>query len=240
MSLVWRWLSRVTKSASAGPAGGRRARALQEAVLLGRQHGGAHEAVHLGHDGAAHLHGVVLLGLGAEVGHVVDRVVDAADEAQRAVHHHDLAVHAAQHVQALAEQAPAGIEHAQVHARLDQAGHEGLRQVRRAEAVHQQVHLRAPVRGLQQRGVQAAADLVVEEDEGLQHDLAPGLGDGLEDAREELLAVLQQPELIARHPAGGSARPHSAISAASGAWSDSRFQGRRGRASGACTAAPRT
>ncbi len=35
------------------------------------QHRLAREAVHLRHNRAAHLHGVVLLGLGAEVGHVV-------------------------------------------------------------------------------------------------------------------------------------------------------------------------
>src|SRR5690606_39298947 len=77
--------------------------------------------------------------------------------------------------------------------------------------------------------------------------LAARLADGLEHARKELLAVLQQLEMVARHPARGAARPlgaggaaHSAISAASGAWSDSRFQGWRGSGSGRCTEAPRT
>jgi hypothetical protein len=57
----------------------------------------------LGHQRAVDLHGVVLLGLGTEVLQVVGRVVDAADEGDLAVDHHDLAVHAAQQVRPQAE-----------------------------------------------------------------------------------------------------------------------------------------
>jgi hypothetical protein len=40
--------------------------------------------------------------------------------------------------------------------------------------------------------MQRHADLVLEEDEGLDDYLAPGLSNGIEHARKELLAVLQQ------------------------------------------------
>jgi hypothetical protein len=54
--------------------------------------------VDVGHQRAFDFDGVVLLGLGAEVGQVVGRIIDAADEGALAVDHHDLAVHAAKQV----------------------------------------------------------------------------------------------------------------------------------------------
>src|SRR3989344_4214207 len=97
----------------------------------------------------------------------------------------------------------------------------------------------------QQGGMQFLPDLVLEQDEGLQHHLAPGLGNGVEHTREELLAVFQQLEVVARNPAGlawqaESRALHSRISAAKGAWSESLSQGFLGSDSGACTAALRT
>ncbi len=209
------------------------ARALAAKVSHGDR--AQHEAVDVRHHRAGQLHRVVLLGLGAEVHHVVGRVVDAADEGALAVDDDDLAVHAAEHVQPLAEQAPAGVEHAHPHAGLGQRTEEAGRQVGRAEAVDHQVHLGAAARGLAQRGMQAQADLVLEQDEGLDDHLAPRLADGLEHAREEGLAVFQQLDAVAPVPA-----VHSSTSATSGAWSDRCDQGRRGSTTGACASALRT
>lgn len=214
-------------------------------AVLAAEHGLAGEVMHLRHDRAAHLHGVVLLGFRAKVSHMVGRVVDAANESQVPVHHHDLAMHAAQQVQPLAQETAARVKDAKVHAGLHQAADKLVRQIGRAKAVHQHMHLHAPPGGRQQRGVQLLADLVLEQDEGFQHDLAPGFGNGLEHAGKELLAVFEQLEMVAGHPAGRAWRAegrafHSRISAARGAWSESLSQGFLGNANGECTVALRT
>ncbi|EWS52892.1 hypothetical protein X551_04317 [Methylibium sp. T29] len=196
-----------------------------------------HEALDVRHQRAFQLHRVVLLGLGPEVGQVIGRIVDAADEGALAVHHHDLAVHAAEQVGAPAEQPRAGVEHVHAHAGLGERADEGRRQVGRAEAVDRDVDLRAVACRRQQRGMQREPDLVLEQDEGLQQHLVARRGDGLEHAREVGLAVLQQREAVAVDPAW---RAHSEISAASGAWSDRCDHGLRGSTMGACTAALRT
>ncbi|MNT55898.1 hypothetical protein D3C72_1931670 [compost metagenome] len=159
--------------------------------------------VHLGDDGAAHLHRVVLLGFGAKIGHMVGRVVDAPDEAEFAIHHHDLAVHAAQHVQALAHDALAGVENAKVNAGFHQCTQVLVRQVGRAKAIHQHMHLHPALCRSEQRGMQFLADLVVEQDEGFEHHLAACLANGIEHPGEEVLPVLEQLELVSRNPARG-------------------------------------
>ncbi len=170
-------------------------------------------------------------------------MVDAADKAHLPVHH-DLTVHAPQHVQPLAQNAPPRVKNAEMHSGGHQTAHKLFRQVGRAKAVHQHMHFHATLRGAQQRCVQLLADLVFKQDEGLQHHLVPGVGNCIEHAGEEFLAVLQQFEVVARHPAGGArckeGAGHSRISAARGAWSESWSQGLRGSSSGACTAALRT
>jgi len=167
-------------------------------------HRALHEAVHLRDDGATHLHGVVLLGLGSEIGHMVGRIIDATDEAQRAVDHHDLAVHAPQHIEALAKNTLARIESAELHARLDQIADIALGQVRRAKTVDQHMHTYAPLRRAKQGGMQRTTDLVVEQDEGFQPHLAFGGLDGGEHAGKEVFSVFQQLEVVALHPAGGA------------------------------------
>lgn len=202
------------------------------------------EMVNLRHDRPGELDRVVLLGLGAEVHQVVGRIVDAADEGALAVDHHDLAVHAAEHVQALAEEAMTRIEHAHLHAGLAQFLEELAREIGRAEAVDHQVDLHAAPCRLAHRGVQVQTHLVLEQDEGLDDHLALRGADRLEHARKELLAVLQQLDAVARDPgiavAHGWMRLQRSISATSGAWSDRCDQGRRGSTTGACTPALRT
>ena len=150
----------------------------------------------------------------------------------------------AQQVQALAHELAARIEDAELHARLHQGGDERRGQIVRSEPVHQHVHIHAPLRCAEQCRMQLPADLVVPQNEGFQHHLALGARDGLEHAGKEVLAIFQQFEVVPRNPAGRARRPeaarHSRISAASGAWSDSLFQGFLGICMGECTAALRT
>jgi hypothetical protein len=144
---------------------------------------------------------------------VVGREVDAADEGGAAVDDDDLAVHAPQHVQAHAEDAGRGIEAAQTHSGLGERPAEGRREVARAEAVDQDVDLDAATSRRHELGLQRQADLVLEDDEGLDDHLAPRCADRLEHGREVRLAVLEQADPVAAAPA----RAHRPISAASGA-----------------------
>jgi hypothetical protein len=96
-------------------------------------------------------------------------VIDAADKSHGAVDHHDLAVHAAQHVHAPAQQAFAGIEYMDSHAGMRERLDECAGEVRRAEAVDRHVHLHAAPGRRDQGIVQLRADLVLEQDEGFQH-----------------------------------------------------------------------
>ncbi|MNU93465.1 hypothetical protein D3C71_834070 [compost metagenome] len=111
-------------------------------------------------------------------------------------------MHATQHVQPLPEKAAARVKDAKAHTGLNQAAHKCVGQVGRAKAIHQHMHLDTALGCGQQGGMQFLPDLVLEQDEGFQHHLAPGLGNGVEHTREELLAVFQQLEVVARNPAG--------------------------------------
>jgi hypothetical protein len=215
-------------------------------ALAAERDGAQHELVNFRHHRARQLDRIVLLGLGAEVEQVVFRIVDAADKGALAIDHHDLAVHAAKHVEPLAHETLAGVEHPHLHAGRGQPFDEAAREVGRAEAVDHQVDLGAALGGRAQGRVQLQADLVLEQDEGLDDHFAPGLPDGIEHARKELLAVLQQLDAVAADPvvvvvhgiAAHSA--HRSMSATSGAWSDRCDHGLRGSTTGACTPALRT
>jgi hypothetical protein len=191
------------------------------------------EAAHFVDDGPLQLHRVVLLGHRPKVRQVVGREVDAADETQPGVDDDQLAVHAPPQVQLLAEQPPSGVEGTHLHSGVDQRADEGRRQVGRAEAVDQQVDAHAAARGRDQHRMQFEPDLVLEQDEGLDDDLAARSAHRVEHCGEVLLSVLEQ----MRPGALGPVRLHSSISAASGAWSDSRAQGRSGIFIGACARA---
>jgi hypothetical protein len=62
------------------------------------------------------------------------------------------------------------------------------------------VHLGAAARGAQQRLLQFAPHLVVEDDEGFEQHLMLGRTDALEHAREEGLAVFEQGDPVAGNP----------------------------------------
>ena len=126
---------------------------------------GTREVVDLRHQRAAHLHRVVLLGVGAKVGHVVGRIVDAADKGQLFIDHHNFSVHAAQHIEPLPQYAPARIEGAKLHARSHQAVHKVVRQIGRTKAIHQNMDLHTAHRRAVQRCVQLPTNLVVKQDE---------------------------------------------------------------------------
>ena len=86
------------------------------------------------------------------------------------------------------------------HAGRDELGHEFGREVRRPIAIDGEIHAHAAVRRLDQRALQVAADLILEQDEGLDDHFALRGGDRGERAREEFLAVLQQLHAIAGTP----------------------------------------
>ena len=87
------------------------------------------------------------------------------------------------------------------HAGLRQGRDEGRRQVGRAKAVNGHVDPHAARGGLEQRRLQRQADLVLEQDEGFKHHLAPGGGDAVKNARKKRLAVFQQVKRVAADPA---------------------------------------
>ncbi len=89
-------------------------------------------------------------------------------------------------------------------------------QIGRAVGVHGDVHLDTTLGRRDQLFLQGFADLVVEEDEGLDDDLALGRADRLEDPWKEVLAVFQQGDAVSVPPF----EIHRWKSAARGAWSD--------------------
>src|SRR5690606_18436791 len=98
---------------------------------------------------------------------VVLRVVDAADEGAACVDDDELVVHAAEHVDAGAEQAPGGLEAAQVHTGVQHGLCEGQGNIGRAPSIDQHMRLDATPGCGDQRVAQRLAHLVVKPDEGL-------------------------------------------------------------------------
>ncbi len=267
MSVVCSPLSRDHEH-RVGVAGGRRGgcrrqrRAAPEAVPVVACRGGqlrAHEATDLGHQRSFDFDRVVELRLRSEVGQVVGRKVEAADKRDLAVGDDDLAVHAAKQVRAIAPQLRPRVEHVHAHAGGGERRDELRRQVRRAVAVDRQIDLHAALGGAHQHLVQRDADLVFEQDEGLDQHLVACAVDRVEHPRVVLLAAFEQHDAVAADPSFADRRPlvhrvrrsrsgaalglhltHNSISAASGAWSDKCDHGCRGSTTGACTAALRT
>jgi len=126
--------------------------------------------------------------------------VDAADEGDFRVDHDDLAMQAPEHVQALAEQALAGVEHVDPHADAGHLFDETGRQVGRAKAVHRHIDARAAFGRGNQCLLQLEADLVLEQDEGFQQHFLFRIGNAFENGRKELFAVFQQLKTIPISP----------------------------------------
>ncbi|MNX92276.1 hypothetical protein D3C86_1244120 [compost metagenome] len=141
--------------------------------------------------GAAYLDRVVLLGQRAGIDQVLYRDVNAADEGHAGIHGNKLAVQAPEQVGTHADQPPAGREQTDNHARLHQPGKERGRQIGRAEAVDSQRHADAPARRRDQRVAQRLADLVIEQDEGLQQHALLRTCDGRQYPREVFLPVFE-------------------------------------------------
>ncbi len=154
---------------------------------------------------------------------MVGAVVDAADEGCFAIHHHDLAVQAAEQVGAHAHQLGARIKGLQPYPGLDHFMQELPAQVSGAVTVHQHFHAHATLGRGNQRLLQRPAHLILEQNEGLdQHFLARRL-DGLEHAVIERLAVDQQLHGVVTAPQA----VHRRTSTASGTWSDKCDHGLR-------------
>src|SRR5437773_2614428 len=103
--------------------------------------------------------------------HVVDDV-DAADEGDAPVRHHDLAVHAPQAVAPQGKAPDLRAEHQEARPRVAQIARELRRHVPRAEAVHEHVHRRPAPRGRAQSLRDALPGGVAGVDVGLEEDLA--------------------------------------------------------------------
>ncbi|MNX90994.1 hypothetical protein D3C86_1230620 [compost metagenome] len=217
--------------------GVRRATALQQS-----------EVMNVGHRRALHLHGIVLLGLGTEVGKVIGRKVDPADEGNAAVHHHYLAVQAPEPVGADAQAFWCRIEHLQVHAGGGQGGKEPGTQFAAAKAVEADGGAYTALGSFDQDLLQLIANLVLEHNEGFQQDFTLRPAKGVKYPGKIRFTVFQQLDAIAALPAvfnvdrcrltdrrSGDViqrgffhrlAAHNSISTDSGTWSERCDQGR--------------
>ncbi len=173
----------------------------------------AHVAGNILHDGAFDLDGIILLRLRAVAGVVLGGEVNAADERDDVVHHHDFPVQAAEDIGAHPHHQRTRIVIDEAHAFSRQAVDEFVREIRRAVAVHHHLYLHAALCGGQQFAVQRVADLILKQDKGFQHHAALGALNRAEHAREKFFAVFQQTQTIAFSPF----KIHRWISTASGA-----------------------
>ncbi|MCY1396721.1 hypothetical protein D9M71_117030 [compost metagenome] len=217
--------------------GVRRATALQQGKVMD-----------VGHGRTLNFHGIILFGLGAEVGQMIGGKIDPADERDGAIDHHDLAVQAPEPVGADAQAFRCRIEHLQVHAGRGKGVQEPGTQFAAAEAVEADGSAHATLGGFDQNLLQLIADLVLEQNEGLQQDFILRPAQGFKHPGKIRLAIFQQLDPIAALPAvfdidrcrlaGGRSgdvfqrvffhrlAAHSSISTDSGAWSERCDQGR--------------
>ena len=166
---------------------------------------------HLGHHRAGHEH-VAIAEVEAVVPvEIVVLVIAPAGDADHAVDHQRLAVHA------LVEPAPAAgrrhhvariadaraAEHRVVDAQLEIGvaagqGGQGLDGAHRRELVDQQAHLHAATRGGQQFFQHEVAGIVLVEDVGLQIDRALRAADQVQPRQQCVLAVFEQQRVVPR------------------------------------------
>src|SRR5690606_27264885 len=172
----------------------------------------------------AYFHGVVLFGTWTIIPQMHGSEIDAADIGHLAVYYHDFAMQAAEEVGAHAHQLGLGIKYMHPDAGFDHLADVLVTQVHGAVAIDDDFHMGAIARGADQCSLQLLANLVFQNDEGLQQHLLAGVADTFEHARKELLAVDQQVCIIAFTPDGSHQKRTSTDS---GAWSDRCDQGRR-------------
>ncbi|MNO91227.1 hypothetical protein D3C76_827670 [compost metagenome] len=155
----------------------------------------------VGHRRALHFNRIILFGFRAEVGQMIGGEVDPADERKRSVHHHDLAMQAAEPIGADAQALGGRVEHLQMHAGTAQGGEIPGRQLSAAKPVKTGRHAYAPLSRLDEHVLQFFAHLVLEHNEGFQEDLGFGLAHGLEHPGEIGFAIFQQFDPIVSLPA---------------------------------------
>ncbi|MNX71497.1 hypothetical protein D3C86_1028140 [compost metagenome] len=202
----------------------------------------------IGNGRTLNFYGIILFGLGAEVGQMIGGKVDPADERHGAIHHHNLAVQAPEPVGADAQAFRSRVEYLQVHAGGGQGGEEPGTQFAAAKAVEADGGAHAALSGFDQDLLQFIADLVLEQNEGFQQDFTLRPAQGFKHPGKVRLAVFQQLDPIAALPAvfdidrsrlaGGRSgdvfqrgffhrvAAHSSISTDSGTWSERCDQGR--------------
>ncbi|MNL22385.1 hypothetical protein D3C87_1437310 [compost metagenome] len=159
------------------------------------------EVMDVGHCRALYFHRIILFGLGTEVGQVVGGKIDPANERNRAIYDHYLAVQATEPVGTNAEVLGSGIEYLDTHAGLAQRREKGGAQFAAAKTVETGGDPHAAFGGIDQHLLQFIAHLVLEHDEGFQQDLTLGRAHDLEHSREIRFAVFQQLHQIVALPA---------------------------------------
>ncbi|MNL46284.1 hypothetical protein D3C87_1689840 [compost metagenome] len=127
--------------------------------------------------------------------------IDPADERDRPVHDHDLAVQAPEPIGANAQALWCRVEHLQVHAGTAQGGEKSGAQFAAAKPVETRGDAHAPLSRFDEHLLQFIADLVLKDNEGFQEDFGFGLAHRLEHPREIGFAVFQQFDPVVALPA---------------------------------------
>src|SRR5690606_20191496 len=179
---------------------------------LGRGDIGEGETVNVVNHRPFYLQCVVLLGLGAKTPEVICREVDPADKGQLAIHHHQLAVHPTENIDAFAEQTLTRIEHVDAYAGLDHGSGKIATQISRSVAIDGDVYADTALGRTDQNFLQAGANLVLIKDERFQQDFFFRCCNGVEDRWEKLFAIFQQLKTIPVSPV----KIHNLISTARG------------------------
>jgi hypothetical protein len=229
----------ATLSAALPPIpGSRRATALQQRKVMD-----------VGHRRALDFYRIILLRFGAVIGQVIAGKIDPADERDRAVDHHDLAMQAAKPVGADAQPFRRRVEHLQMHTGLAECSEVASGQLAATETVEAHGGAHATLRGIDQDLLEFIADLVFEHDERFEEDFVLRRPQRSEYAGKIVFAIFQKLDPIVALPAvldidnagfayrlgGGQAlnrsflqrrTAHNSISTDSGTWSERCDQGR--------------
>ena len=187
----------IAATAACGHFGLARRRTASACVALARPQRPVGKVVDHGNQWPFNFNRVVLLGLGAEISQMVGRKIDAADKGALVINHHNLAVHAPEHIGAPTPEPGARVENMHAYASTRKAAQKRRRQVGRTKTVYGQVNLHTPRRRLQQMPMQRLANLVFKQNKGFQHHLPARTGNAGKHAWKKLLAVFKQRERVA-------------------------------------------
>ena len=153
------------------------------------------------HHRALYFDRVILFRAWPKVGNMIVRDIDAADERELAVDHHQLAVQAPKQVGAHAEHFRLRSIDMKADPHRRHLADERGAQVGGSVAVDGQLDADTALRGGDQSLLERLPDFVVEQDEGLDEDFLARGGDRVEYARVVSLTIFEQSDAIAVDPA---------------------------------------